>query len=53
MNLNMFPGWKFQDRRRRRSEAGVTKIESQMENSDTDSRDNPDSKLNGRINHQA
>lgn len=37
-----------EDRRRRKSQAGSTLVESQMENSDTDKSDNPDSRRNHR-----
>jgi len=40
----------FQDRRRRRNQAGNTEGESQREASDTDKSDNPDHKSNGRRN---
>lgn len=40
----------FQDRRRRRNQAGNIEAESQREISDTDKSDTPDSRQNGRRN---
>ncbi|KAF2310337.1 hypothetical protein GH714_007881 [Hevea brasiliensis] len=42
-----------EDRRHRRSQAGVTETKSLKENSDTDRKDNPDSKTDGQQSHRA
>ncbi|KAJ4823597.1 hypothetical protein Tsubulata_026476 [Turnera subulata] len=39
-----------EDRRRRRGQAGITGAKSQMENSDIDTRENPDTKTSGKGN---